>query len=188
MTKPEVRFNNDFTSEGNTITGYAAVFDSMSRDLGGFREIIKPGAFRNVLSNDVRALINHDKNLVIGRSTAGTLKLIEDSRGLRVEIDLPDTSYARDLQESMRRKDITGMSFRFYMHEDFKRGQKWNRSADGVVREITEFAAIDDVSMVAYPAYTDASATLRSYEQQIPPNKLLIAERRLNLELKYFLN
>lgn len=149
-----------------TIVGYAAVFNSMSEDLGGFREVIRPGAFASALtSSDVRALINHDKNQILGRNKAGTLKLFEDARGLRYEITPPDTQYARDLIKSIQRGDISGSSFRFYMPADPNQGQAWRSEPSGVVREISSFASIDDVSVVTYPAYPATDAGLRSLNQ-----------------------
>jgi HK97 family phage prohead protease len=157
--------------------GYAAVFNALSEDLGGFREVIRPGAFAASLAGaDVRALINHDKNLVLGRTKSGTLLLQEDSRGLRYEIDLPDTQYARDLAVILERRDISGSSFRFYMHDDPQRGQTWRSEPGGVVREITEFRAIDDVSVVTYPAYPQTESALRdldSFRRSQPRRKAL---------------
>lgn len=146
------------------IVGYAAIFNSLSEDMGGFREVIRHGAFAQALAGaDVRALVNHDRNLVLGRNKAGTLRLAEDSRGLRYEVDPPDTQFARDVQESVRRGDISGSSFRFYMAEDGS-GQVWRSEPSGVIREITAFAAIDDVSVVTYPAYQATEVSIRSYE------------------------
>lgn len=174
LSKPEIRhfstaeIRMETVDEKPLIRGFAIYYDSLSRDLGGFREIIRPGALKTALTNgnfDVRALINHDKNLILGRTKPGTLRLLDGDRGLYVEIDPPDTSYARDLAVSMERGDISGMSFRFYMFEDSSRGQTFERSPEGEwIREITEFAAIDDVSIVTYPAYDDASAAIRSFE------------------------
>src|SRR4051812_40047201 len=90
------------------ISGHAAMFEVMSEDLGGFREKIAAGAFTKTLQGaDVRALFNHDANIVLGRNKAGTLRMKEDLTGLAIEIDPPDTQQARDLMVSMARGDIT---------------------------------------------------------------------------------
>ena len=105
-----------------TVEWYPAVFNAFSEDLGGFREIITPGAFQSALkSSDVRALINHDSTLILGRAKSGTLTLQEDERGLKAVVKMPDTSYARDLKESIERGDIDQGSFGFTLEE---RGQK----------------------------------------------------------------
>ena len=94
-------------SEGDemTLEGYAAVYNSET-DLGHFREVIKPGAFDDVLDNDVRALINHDPNLILGRTTNGTLELSVDERGLKYRVKLGSQQYAKDFYESVKRGDI----------------------------------------------------------------------------------
>lgn len=131
--------------------GYAVVFDSMSEDLGGFREIISPDAVDRTLKEalDVRALVNHDHGKVIGRTTAGTLELVKDRKGLRVLIE-PDleVSYAADVMRSVSRGDITGMSFGFRVIED-----DWNFDAPVAVRTVLDMK-ISEVSIVAWPAYT----------------------------------
>jgi HK97 family phage prohead protease len=88
--------------------GLAAVFDDLSHNLGGFREVIDHGAFRKVLASkpDVRALFNHDANYLLGRTTAGTLRLKEVGKGLDYEFDAPATSYAADLRVLMERGDL----------------------------------------------------------------------------------
>lgn len=155
----------DKSSGVPVITGYAAVFNSMSEDLGGFREVIRPGAFASSLAgSDIRALVNHDKNLILGRLKAGTLKVSEDSRGLKYEITPPDTQYARDLMISIQRGDISGSSFRFYMSADASKGQTWRSEPTGVIREITQFEAVDDVSVVTYPAYSATDVAIRQLE------------------------
>lgn len=137
------------------ITGYAAVFDRPSVDMG-FVEVIKPGAFANVLNDDVRALYNHDVNYVLGRTTAGTLQLREDAHGLAVTITPPPTQWARDLLVSLQRGDINQMSFGFIVDRD-----AWESTDTGTVRTIISIARLFDVSLVTFPAYPDTSAALR---------------------------
>lgn len=137
------------------ITGYAAVFDTWA-DIGGwFRESIRKGAFtRTIKEADVRALMNHNENYVLGRNKAGTLRLKEDSKGLAVEIDPAPTSWANDLLVSMKRGDVSQMSFGFTVNE-----QEVNYERDErVLTDVTLF----DVSVVTYPAYPTTSAQVRS--------------------------
>lgn len=139
------------------ISGYAAVFDELSENLGGFYERIQRGAFANTLETaDVRALWNHDSNYPLGRSRAGTLALSEDETGLAFEIDPPETSYAKDLLVSMRRGDVDQMSFGFITIRD-----KWEQIGGQVIRTLLE-VELFDVSPVTYPAYPTTSATVRS--------------------------
>lgn len=168
--KPERRC---FTLDGLTvedrdglppvIRGHAAVFDKWSSDLGGFRERILPGAFSEaILGDDVRALFNHDANLVLGRNRAGTLRMAEDGEGLAVEIDLPDTQYARDLRVSMQRGDITQMSFGFTVS---KGGQSWGKGTDGLSERTLTKVRLFDVSPVTYPAYSQTDAAVRELSE-----------------------
>lgn len=145
----------------DVIRGYAAVFRSPSVDLGGFKEVILPGAFdRGLADADVRALVNHDPSLLLGRNTAGTLRLAVDDRGLAVEIDPPGTYASDDLLKNIRLKNITGMSFRFYVAAG---GDNWRNGPEGVLRELTD-VEIDDVSVVTYPAYKATEVSVRSAE------------------------
>ena len=147
--------------DGQKIVGYAAVFNSYSEDLGGFRERIAAGAFANVLENDVRALFNHESDIVLGRTKSGTLTLEEDETGLRVEITPPDTQAARDVMELLKRGDVDQMSFAFRVGKDM-----WTKNEDETIeRTITEIASLYDVSVVTYPAYPDTSAAVRSLEK-----------------------
>lgn len=144
------------------IRGYAIVFDSLSHDLGGFREIIKPEAVERTIREalDVRALVDHDTGKVIGRTKAGTLMLRKDGHGLRIEIDPPDTTVGRDILESIRRGDITGMSFGFRTLDD-----EWHMEDGEPIREVTDMI-IREVSIVAMPAYeaTDVAVAKRSLQ------------------------
>lgn len=144
---------------GRTIAGYAAVFNSEA-DIGGyFRESIAPGAFRDAVGQDVRALIDHDSGRVIGRTKAGTLRLREDDNGLAVEIDLPDTTDGRDLATLIERGDISGMSFGFIVTK-----QTWDETSDPPSRTI-EAVDLREVSVVAFPAYDDTSIAMRSLDK-----------------------
>lgn len=141
-----------------TVAGYAALFNSAA-DIGdAFREIIAPGAFSETIDGDIRALVDHDTGRIIGRTTAGTLRLKEDDKGLAVEIDLPDTTDGRDLAVSLERGDISGMSFGFRVTHD-----EWDETKDLPVRTIHK-VDLFEVSAVAFPAYDDTSLALRSLE------------------------
>lgn len=146
-------------SEGDdmTLEGYAAVYNSET-DLGHFREVIKPGAFDDVLDNDVRALINHDPNLILGRTTNGTLELSVDERGLKYRVKLGDQQYAKDFYESVKRGDISQSSFAFTIDK-----QSWNE--ERTVRSVDKVRQLLDVSPVTYPAY--AAATVQARDQQL---------------------
>lgn len=168
------------------IRGHAAVFDQLSQDLGGFRERIAPGAFaKSITSQDVRALWNHNSDYVLGRRGAGTLRLQEDSKGLAIEIDPPDTQWAKDLQVSMQRGDINQMSFGF-----FTRNDKWSKVDGEWVRTLLEVEVVE-VSPVTFPAYlgTDVSArTLEAYRAAqaadvVPPDVVPVSVLRHKLDL-----
>lgn len=153
---------------GNVISGYAAVFNSLSADLGGFKERIVPGAFKNALQKkaDVRCLVNHEPSQVLGRTSSGTLTLEEDSKGLKFRCQLPNTSYARDVVESIKRGDMSQCSFGFSVNE-----QRWLESKDKDQPTIRELVDVDlfDVSVVTYPAYDDTSVAARNlWPQGVP--------------------
>jgi HK97 family phage prohead protease len=163
FTNCEVRAQQE---EGKpaSISGYGAVFNSRSNDLGGFVEIIKPGAFDGVLQDDVRALFNHDPMYVLGRNLR-TMSLSIDDTGLRYDIpEAPNTQTIRDLViEPMCRGDVTQSSFAFRVA---KNGDTWYEDDEGViVREIHKIERLYDVSPVTYPAYEAATSTTRSLDE-----------------------
>ena len=141
--------------------GHAAIFDSWSQDLGGFREIVRPGAFTKTLNEaDVRATFNHDPNYVLGRNKSGTLTLSEDKKGLAVDIDPPDTTWAKDLRVSMGRGDINQMSFAFRTIKD-----NWWTEDEESKRELLELSLDNgDVSIVTYPAYEKTRISARTIQ------------------------
>lgn len=145
------------------IAGYAAVFKMRSETLGGFFvEEIAPGAFDDVMDQDVRGLFNHDPNYLLGRTKTGTLRLSLDSRGLAYEIDPPDTQTIRDLVLTpLLRGDMSGSSFGFRVAPG---GDSW-REEDGIaIRTIYRIEQLRDVGPVAFPAYPEAAAAQRSHD------------------------
>ncbi len=142
------------------IRGYAAVFNSLSEQMYGFREIIRPKAFAKMLDKDIRALNNHNPAFVLGRTKSGTLRLYEDERGLAIEVDVPNTQWANDLLESIKRGDVSQMSFAFRAIED-----NWIENEDGTyLRELLEVELLE-VSTVTFPAYADTSVGVRSFDE-----------------------
>ena len=154
IEKREFRMENA-EYEGNTIRGYAAVYNSDSEWMGGFYEQIATGAFDDVLDNDTRAYFNHDENLLLGRVSSGTLRLGTDARGLYYEVDLPNTSYANDLVELMKRGDVNQSSFAFLIDSD-----RWEERDGKTYRIIEKVSRLLDVSPVSQPAYPDATSEL----------------------------
>lgn len=159
------------------IEGHAAVFNRISQNMGGFVEKIRPGAFTKTLQEaDVRALINHDPNLVLGRNKSGTLNLAQDDIGLRYGIMPPNTTYANDLAVSMERGDIDRSSFGFFAVDE-----DWSMTEQGFpVRELIQVSLVD-VSVVTYPAYLDAESFMRE-------SALVSLEKRSGVPLKEMLS
>lgn len=154
----------EIRSEGGkptTLEGYAAKFGTRSQDLGGFVEQIQDGAFtKTVKEADVRAYFNHDRNLPLGRTKSGTLRLSEDRTGLYYSVDLPDTSYAHDLSESIARGDVTQSSFGFRAIQ-----QDWQVTERNQSLRVLQEVRLFDVSPVSEPAYLDTEGlALRAYE------------------------
>lgn len=160
LFRPEqLRLQEATETDKALITGHAAVFNQLSEDLGGFRERIAPGAFGNsIKQGDIRALLNHNSDMVLGRSKAGTLRLQEDETGLAIEIDPPATTYASDLMVSMKRSDIDQMSFGFYTIND-----SWDKVDGEWIRTLLEVELLE-VSPVTFPAYPQTTVSARSMD------------------------
>ena len=142
------------------IVGHAAVFNRDANIGGFFMERVAPGAFsRAIKEDDVRALFNHDPNIVLGRNRAGTLSLSEDATGLRYEVVPPDTQAARDLMVSIERGDISQGSFGFSV-----RKQEWDDTGDTVHRTLLD-VRLFDVSPVTFPAYEETDVAVRALEE-----------------------
>jgi HK97 family phage prohead protease len=147
--------------EKKILRGYAAVFDKLSKPLYGFREKIKRGAFKeSVKNNNIRALWNHNTDMVLGSTKNNTLRLEEDDKGLKFEIDLPDTQYGRDAAVSVSRGDVDGMSFAFNVKK-----QEWDEEdLKNVVRTLVD-VDLHEVSPTAFPAYSQTKVTIRSVKE-----------------------
>jgi hypothetical protein len=148
---PEFRAN--YSDEQRRISGHASVFGKSAR-IGSHWEQIDERAFTGALDrpDDVRFLLNHNPDNLLGRTVSGTLELATDEGGLQVRSELPDTTLGRDVKELVKRGDLTGMSFGFMPKDD-----KWGRAPDGrQLRTITDLELFD-VSLATYPAYKDSN-------------------------------
>ena len=159
------------------IVGHAAVFNKVSERLGWFREIIRPGAFDGIMEDDVRALFNHDSNIVLGRTKSATLKLEVDEQGLRYTITPPDTTAARDLMMSIGRGDISQSSFGFIIEKD-----EWEQRDGEDYRIIHKVKRLFDVSPVTFPAYPDTNVAKRSHDQFKEEHKPEPEEKKFDYE------
>jgi uncharacterized protein len=160
------------------IVGHAAVFNSLSEMLWGFREIIATGAFKDAIEkSDVRALVNHEPSFVLGRKKNGTLKLWEDERGLAIDIDPPETQWADDLLISIGRGDIDQMSFGFTVAED-----SWDTVDGETRRTILRVDELFDVSPVTFPAYPETDTALRArFAERIEKLKAPVSKENLSI-------
>ena len=170
--------NLELREEGdsNVVVGYASVFNTLSNDLGNFKEIISPDAFEGRLNDDVRFLINHE-GLPLARTTNDTLKLTTDETGLRYEAKVANTSLGRDLLELMRNGTINQSSFAFVVDDD-----SWEVK-DGInIRTINKVSRLYDVSAVTYPAYEEASVALRSMDEWKKEEETKVLKENLKKE------
>ena len=174
---------NAVDDEEMKIQGYALRFNEESNLLGEFVEVISPEALAEADMSDVRMLINHDQNYVIGRTTAGTLDLEVTEEGLYFRCILPNTSYARDVYENIKLGNIRECSFGMVVGSD---GDSFERRDDGIFkRTINKIQTIFDCSVVSYPAYSTSSVepALRSIEHIKEEEQNRVKEEQRNLEL-----
>lgn len=148
----------------HTVSGYAIVYNSPSVDLGGFVEYVAPGALSRTLTEnpDVLCLRDHKPELLLGRTTVGTLTLEDDHIGLRFTCSLPSTTAANDLAESLQRGDIDACSFMMTVVKD-----TWSQDSQGNITRTLLDIDLDEVSVVSFPAYPDTSAALRTAPAEI---------------------
>lgn len=156
------QFSTREDGEGLYIEGYFSVFNSNYEIWPGATESIAPGAFSNTLSDDIRALINHNTTLVLGRNKAGTLELREDARGLWGKITInPNDSDAMNLYERVKRGDVDQCSFGFDIvneETDFRE----DGSIHWTIREVKLY----EVSCCTFPAYEDTSISAREKQYE----------------------
>lgn len=154
--------------DGSIIEGYAALFNKRT-DLGWMQEEILPGAFDDVLNDDVRCLFNHNPNYVLARSVngKGTLELFIDNSGLKYRYTTPNRTFAKDLEDAIDKGDVSQSSFAFSVKESI-----WiENEGEKDLRQIKKLERLYDVAPVTYPAYQDTSVAKRSYEATHPEEK-----------------
>ena len=159
MIKQYRALDKPFQLDGNTLAGYTVVYNSESRNLGGYVEVVRPGAFMESLrSGTVTAVLDHDDSKPLGTQENGTLKLRDDEIGIHATIELPEVSYVADMRTLMARGDYGGMSINFgERHQDMR----FIRSKGKVLKEVTRGTLLH-VSPVLMPAYADTTVSLRS--------------------------
>jgi len=166
------------------ISGYAAIFNKRSENLGGFIEVLRPGAFRKALEKnpDVKCLFNHDPGSLLARTKNSTLIIEENTVGLKFEAVLADTSMARDVWELIQRGDVDQCSFAFSVAKD---GDKFSEQKDGLyLREIFEVDMLADVSPVVYPAYSQTSVSVRSAKEVLDSHVSDLRAQEQELEIE----
>ncbi|MGJ0382437.1 phage major capsid protein [Lactiplantibacillus paraplantarum] len=159
------------TSKGKTISGYAIVWNSPSKDLGGFTEVVTPKALDGVDLSNVLMLNNHDYTQVLASVKAGTLTLETDDKGLHFTAQLPNTSFANDVYEEVQSGNVDSCSFGFDSDDDT---DEWTKDDGGnITRTINQVKSLFDVSVVAVPAYDDTNVQVdtRNYEKFINQEK-----------------
>jgi HK97 family phage prohead protease len=164
--------------EGRKITLLVVPYGELSEDLGGFRELYEPGCFKGGLGNDPHVLFNHDAGCVLGRPSAGTARFTEDARGVHVEVEAPETTWANDLLVSMRRGDISQASASFWIlqHRMEYRGNTKVR--------VVERAMMREASVASFPAYPSTQAVVQPaakvsmHEMQHLEDQLRVARLR----------
>ncbi|MFR9495568.1 MAG: HK97 family phage prohead protease [Rikenellaceae bacterium] len=154
-------------TEGRTISGYAAKFDSWSEPImGWFKEKIDRSAFTDCDVTDVIMCFNHNPDTILARTTSDTLTLSTDDVGLRFSFTAPNTTLGNDMLELVSRGDISQCSFRFIVEQDEWRYADKDNGLEYDERTILKFSILKDVSLVVFPAYKDTEASVRHLEER----------------------
>lgn len=164
----------EIKQDGQKIVGYAAVYNSLSENFGGWRERILPGAFNRSIADGhlIRALVNHDGAQVLGHTHNNRLKLNPDENGLAIEIDPVETSYGKDAIINLQEDNINKMSFAMIC-----RKENWVEEDGLEIREIVDVDLFEVSILTVDPAFPDTSVGLRMLEEYK-------ASKRYEAELK----
>lgn len=161
MSEKEIRLhttNLEIRSDTErTIDGYAIVFNSLSEDLNGFKELISERALDGVDLSDVFLYSQHKSSDILGNTSAGTLTLTITERGLYFKANLPDTSLGRDTHELIKRGDLKSLSFGFIVQED-----TWDTKTQ--IRTVTKIKKLEEISVVSRPAYSATTVSTRALD------------------------
>jgi HK97 family phage prohead protease len=160
----EIRAASGLSIDGKKIIGRPIVYNSQSENLGGFVEVIAPNAFGDSIQGDIRALVEHDYKMILGRTISNTMRISEDPQGIIVEIDPPNTRTASELIESIERGDISGMSFGFTVNDN---GASWDFDSDPALRTVSS-AILQEITITSMPAYkaTNVEVAKRALEDK----------------------
>ncbi|MDT0594552.1 HK97 family phage prohead protease [Glaciecola petra] len=171
----ELRASHDFKVSGKKIVGRPVVYGSRSEDLGGFTEIIQHGAFGDSINGDIRALVEHDYKMLLGRTISNTMSIRSDDQGLLVEISPPDTRTADELMVSIERGDIRGMSFGFSVPTG---GDNWDYDQAPPLRTVTR-AVLHEITITSMPAYKATNVAVAQRSMQV--GQVVHHQQRLDL-------
>lgn len=172
--------SNVDAAQDMVVEGYAIIFNTPSEDLGGFKEIISPTALNDVDVSDVKCLINHDFNYVIGRTQAETLTLKLDDKGLYFKCLLPNTSYARDIYENIKAENVNQCSFFYTLPPDDDTARTWTVENGQYIQTINKIDELIEVSIVTIPAYQDTNVEVAQRNKGL---KQFIEKQKINIAL-----
>ena len=159
--------------DGLTFSGYAAVFDQQSEDMGGYRIVLRPGAFTRSLKNksDIRMYLNHDDNIVLGSTRAKTLTLAQDDHGLRAVAKLPDNEWGRPVADAVARGDIHTMSIGF---NSVPAKDEWSDDKSTLYKSELELHEVSPITSLA--AFPQTSASVFALAERIEAEGLALAD------------
>lgn len=181
------KYNSEFSlnSDSRTVTGYGAVFDSESQNIGWI-EVIHKGAITEdtIKSSDIFAKFNHDNSKILARSKngEGSLSLTIDDRGLKYSFEAPKTALGDEVLEYINRRDITASSFSFSVSPE-EGSEKWYKKDGKIYRDIYKIAALYDVAPVFQPAYEDTSCNVSARFKEVEKTSLEI-DSKMDLVMK----